>query len=255
MLLSRAMRLQDDEMSAVFIALSNQYTHPLVSRDEETVFRSSQALPVMMKEIRMVGTLEREDSLPVLERKARIRRAFEIIGTNAAPLSPELGNEFLLGRNPGDAAWALIQVGEAGWPYLLQGLTNSRPEVQAAAAATIPHLDVRATESALPYLCRFLTNGPVALRCTAAYSLGHVKVRAQSVSSPLVASLEDDPDPVVRVASAKSLGEFAKTNEAVFEALKWSSASNTDAYVRRMVSKILTAAHSAGTPNETHAEK
>ncbi|HUA37126.1 MAG TPA: hypothetical protein VMA35_01865 [Candidatus Sulfopaludibacter sp.] len=127
---------------------------------------NTETLQILMEEVTNVGAVQggqlyiKITKGDLVYRAYRLGEAFQIVGTNAAPLFPELRSEFLSGRSTWGSECGLLFIGAEAWPVFLEGLTKRNQQVQIAAMSGLSFSNVPPSiaQLAFPYLCRFATN-------------------------------------------------------------------------------------------------
>jgi hypothetical protein len=210
---------------------------------EQKIYRlrhpDSKTLQLLMDEIKDIGAVEKVDYSNAAGRIIRIRKAFEIVGTNAAPLIPDLRKEFLSGNNVGDSAWALVYIGGNAWPTLFEGLTNSNEGIRNSSVFAMSYTSGTNAVLALPYLESFLTNRSDVTRSVAADSLGNLPVDASMKLPALIQCAERDANITVRVSAVKAIQHIGLNSPTVSDALKRISESDENEFVKRFAAKSL----------------
>jgi len=210
---------------------------------EQKIYRlrhpDSKTLQLLMDEIKDIGAVEKVDYSNAADRIIRIRKAFEIVGTNAAPLIPDLRKEFLSGNNVGDSAWTLVYIGGNAWPTLFEGLTNSNEGIRNSSVSAMSYTSGTNTVLALPYLESFLTNRSEETRIVAAGSLGYLSVDANMKLPALIQCAEGDTNITVRASAVKAIRQIGINSPEVREALKHISESDKNELIRRFAAKSL----------------
>jgi hypothetical protein len=170
------------------------------------------------------GSTNADDYLP------SIYRAFEIIGTNAAPLIPELRREFLAAN--ACAAYGLAQIGGDAWGILFDGLTNSDAKVRISAVMAMAYARDTNAVSALPYLKSFLSDNSTSMRSIAAGALGRLSVSANSKLPSLIQAARTDTNLVVRAAAVMAIAVTGTNSAEVQDVLKQIGESDSSPSVR-----------------------
>ena len=159
-----------------------------------------------------------------------IYKALEIIGTNAAPLIPELRREFL--AENACAAYGLAQIGGDAWGILFDGLTNSDAKVRISAVMAMAYASDTNAVSALPYLKSFLSDNSSTMRGIAAGALGRLSVSANSKLPSLIQAARTDTNLVVRAAAVMAIAVTGTNSAEVQDVLKQIGESDSNPSVR-----------------------
>jgi DNA-binding Lrp family transcriptional regulator len=185
-----------------------------------------QTLRLLMDEVTNIGVLEKNESTGLsgisAYRAYRINEAFQIVGTNAAPLLPELKSEFLSGKSIYASESGLLAIGEDGWSILFQGLTNSNLRVQIATAAIMSLATGTNVSVAFPYLSHFATNysTPSELRISAVESIVDLTVAPKTKLPILIQAVKGDTNIEIRCEAIKEIGRLGIYNEEVQKCLE-----------------------------------
>ena len=204
-------------------------------------FLGTNALPLLFDEVKIVGQIGKTNILLAVNRKAEISAAFQVIGPEAKPLVPNLIQELNAGRNPGNSAQALADIGgeEAG-TALVRAITNPIPAVRESAAAAIEGFkdNPDIAKSAVKPLLECLNDKVPVLRPIAIDSLGVLGKEPTIVIPVLLQIAETDSDVVLRSAAIKSIGRFG-TNALTAQATLHSIAiSDNSDFVRKRAAQV-----------------
>jgi HEAT repeats len=206
----------------------------------------SQTLRLLMDEVTNIGVLEKAQPTALsgisAYRAYRINEAFQIVGTNAAPLLPELKNEFLSGKSIYASESGLLAIGKDGWAILFQGLTNSNLRVQIAAAAIMSLATGTNALIAFPYLSNFATNysAQSELRVSAVESIVDLAVASKIKLLILIQSVRSNTNVEVRIEAIKEIGRLGIYNDDVRTCLE-EMGKDQNKYVRLAVTNALQA--------------
>lgn len=200
------------------------------------------ALPFLLEELKAVGRIEETNVLAATNRKVKVQTAFEVLGSRARPLVPELVAELNAGRSLGNAPHALAQIGglEAGLA-LVQAITNANARIRASGASAVQYFkeNREIAQAAVPALLLLLSDNSGPLRSMAANSLGTLKAESEQVIPALLRMAESDSDSVVRAAAVKSIANFRTDAAEVQARLEKIADSDKDEYVRRIAAQAL----------------
>ena len=204
---------------------------------------NAQTLQLLMDEVTNIGVLEKRHSYSSQEaadRIYRIRQAFDVVGTNAAPLFPDLKAEFLSGKSVSASALGLLAIGDDGWPVLLGGLTNTNPRVRLAAVNAMRCAKETNASLAFPYLCDFATNSLESslLRREAAESIEGIGVDPQLKIPVLIYIGKSDSDFSIRCMAIQAIGQTGVYDNDVRKFLEQAS-KDKNHYVRLAVETAL----------------
>ncbi len=234
------------EFETVLKALGSPFeTGP--ARDEAAeVLRSmgTNALPFLRQELRTYERIESTKASPVTDRKLQLQAVFEVLGTNAAPLLPELIEDLHAGRNLGVAPYALARIGgEQAGIALVNAMTNSNLQIRISGAIAVRYFETNATvaEKAVVALSEILSHDSGVMRATAADTLGILERSPAFIVPVLLAAAQKDSDPVVRMVALKSLGRFGTNAIVAKSAIAEIANSDKDEDVRRLARQALQA--------------
>jgi hypothetical protein len=200
----------------------------------------AQTLRLLMDEVANIGVLEKGEptglsGIPAY-RAYRINEAFQIVGTNAAPLFRELKSEFLSGKSIYASESGLLAVGNDGWSILFQGLTNSNLRVQIAASAIMSLATGTNALVAFPYLSNFATNYsvPSELRESAVLSIVDLTIAPKTKLPILILAVKGNTNVIIRIEAIKEIGRLGIHNEEVRTCLE-EMGKDQNKYVRLAV--------------------
>jgi hypothetical protein len=197
-----------------------------------------QTLQLIKVEIKSIGDLERKQNyLEAANRTLSLRKAFEIAGTNLAPLLPDFGSEFLSGDSVGASGWALVTIGGDAWLTLLQGLTNTNLRVQLCAVEAMPYANGTNAALALPFLESFLTNKSDILRIQSVDAIGQLAVDVKGKTNSLLHTMEVDTNITVRCMAIKALGRLGNSENVI--AILQQASKDKNASVRYAATTML----------------
>jgi len=175
-----------------------------------------QTLRLIMVEIQDIGRLEQKQLfVDAANRIYPLRKAFEIMGTNLVPLLPALRAEFLSGKSIGASGWALVFMGENGWPVLRQGLTNTNERVQLCSLEAMPYIKGTNAWLALPSLTSLLTNNLDIVRMQAVAAVGKADVNSGEKIRLLLGVLDVETNYTVKCIAIKQLEPFVDDAKVV----------------------------------------
>jgi HEAT repeat protein len=200
------------------------------------------ALPLLLEELESFDRIEETNTIEAKDRQVKIQAAFEVLGPEAKPLIPELVVDLKVGRNPGNAAQGLAEIGgnDAGLA-LVQAITNPVSVVRLSAASAITHFkDNReiATSAINPLLC-CLADGSVVLRSVAVNALGTLEAKPDVVVPALLRVAETDPESILRAGAIQSIGRFGANAVSAETRLQTIAESDKSEDVRRMAIRVL----------------
>jgi hypothetical protein len=199
-----------------------------------------------MEEVTNIGALEKGQIYikegDLAYRAYRLAEAFTIAGTNAAPLFPQLRDEFLSGRSVWGAECGLLFIGSDAWTVFLQGLTNSDRKVRVVAMSGMSFSNAPPSSAALafPYLCRFATNEsePLAFRQFAERCIGSLAVRPEVKVPALISIAEVETNWFSKCVVIDEIGSAGLDNKDVREFLERTSKDKNE-HVRAFCEKAL----------------
>jgi len=168
-------------------------------------------LPQLIGLVRKVGKVYEKDPNTARQMRARLLLVFRVLGSNAAPLLPELIKEYQAGRNIGPVLDGIIYIGATeGGLAIVPGLTNIDTEVRLGTISAISYFRTNALviEKALPLLLKNLDDSSQPIRAVSASVLGSFQSKPEVVIPALVRLAEHDKDLVVRSVAVKGIGEF-----------------------------------------------
>ena len=138
-------------------------------------------------------------------------RALGAIGPDSAPAIPNLVRQLVRGQPELAAEWskdALVGIGVAAVPPLLEVLRNDDPDVRVVAIETLGKFGAKAVPAHSNLIAAL--NDPVPkVRMSAAQCLAEIEPEDAAVSAALVASIKDPDDDVSR-AACESLVRIGK---------------------------------------------
>jgi hypothetical protein len=200
----------------------------------------TQTLRLLMDEVTNINVLEKSEPTGLsgisAYRAYRINEAFQIVGTNAAPLLPELKGEFLSGKSIYASESGLLAIGKDGWSILFQGLTNSNLRVQIATVAIMSLATGTNALVAFPYLSNFATNysAPSELRVSAVESIVDLAVMPKTKLPILIQAVKGNTNVEIRIEAIKEIGRLGIYNEEVRTCLE-ETGKDQNKYVRLAV--------------------
>jgi hypothetical protein len=167
---------------------------------------------LLLEEIRKIANLYARHSAEAEPRRRRLIRAFEVLGTNAAPLTPELAVTLRAGTGAGDCAFALAHIGAEAWPVLVDSLTTTNTLVRLAVVRAAPLTDRITAGAVLPTVLAMAgdTNQDAGARASAILAIPDYPVDLQPSVPVLTALVEKDEAVIVRIAAAKSLARLGR---------------------------------------------
>ena len=215
-------------------------------RPDERTFELLIEETVRIGELRASGSINTN----LLIRSSQLRSAFEIVGSNAAPLLGALRTNYLSGQNPGDSGWALYYMGEPAWGTLIEGLSNRNPTVQACSAGFLGILPEAVAERSVPDLLLVSRNGNEVARSSAILALDRIRPDPSIAMPPLLLALTNDPDYQVRAVAARALGGYAHDSSVAKQALISAAQVDADGFVRSAASQAVEAADQMNPTNQ-----
>lgn len=205
---------------------------------------NGRTLQLLMDEVTNVGVLEENQQFELSGSPAyrvyRLGEAFQVVGTNAAPLLDQLESEFLSGRSVYGSECGLLAIGQDGWSVLLRGLTNSDLRVQVAAAAIMGSAKGGTASLAFPYLSHFATNQSAStqLKRASVMSIIDMPVSAKKKIPILIEVAKNDKNVGLRAEAVKALGPLGVGDTSAREFLK-EALKDKNHYVRLAASTAI----------------
>lgn len=159
-----------------------------------------------------LAALLRDLSDPQTDR--RVQAALELgnLGPAAAGAAASLAAALADGALRGAAAWALVKIGRAAAPALLEALRHPEAAARLAALGALWKIAPESGSTALEGIAGALRDGEAEVRRYAAFALGEIGRRAAPAVEALAAALAD-PEPSVREAAAAALGRVGEPSE------------------------------------------
>lgn len=202
------------------------------------------ALPRLMEEVRTAAKIEVTNRTQAIDTNRRLILAFEVLGSDAWPLLPQLIEEFHAGRCIGASAAGIKIIGgtDAGLA-LVAGLTNLNPNVRYAAMSALSSFRTNneVALAAVPFLLLRLQDDSGPARALAASVLGSLQVKPETVLPALMEVAQHDLDVVVRRTSIKAIGRFGTNAVSLEPKLEILATADQDEHTRRIAGIALQA--------------
>lgn len=199
------------------------------------------ALPFLVKEIKRLDQFGYPEPPQATELKLSLWAAFQVLDSIAEPLLPSLLDDLRNGRSLGVVGYAIASIGgEQAGLGLVQGLTNSNPQVRATAVTAIVDFKDNnvVKQAAASPLINLLNDESEVLRTMAANSLGILQPKAELALPALIVKAENDT-PVVRIIALKAIGRFGKDAMSLKDKLEVIVNKEKDQEVKKMAEKTL----------------
>jgi len=166
------------------------------------------AFPALVAEMNSFRwhTPEEKDET-IVSRTRRLREAFQLIGTNTAPLIPEFLANLDTNRNFISALDGLAATGESGVRYIVGALTNKQPPVRLNAVATVMKLGTNsdAARLAVQNLILLFKDQSAIIRSLSTEAVGLFCDNQSACIPPLLELARTDPDLVVKTQAIKAI--------------------------------------------------
>lgn len=203
---------------------------------------STNALPLLLQKVRCIDGIAVTNPALAGERKEQLQAAFQVLGTNARPILPDLIHEFQSGRCLGNAPHAIAHIGgeEAG-RILIAATTNKDPGIRTCGATALAFLgnDDRIAHDAIPPLLKLLRDSSTVPKTTAATTLGILRREPEVVVPALLKVAETDRNPVVRLGALSAVGRFGSRTAFAIPRLEAIARKDVDSHVRRFAKEVL----------------
>jgi hypothetical protein len=181
----------------------------------------------------------------VISRMRRLRAAFEVFGTNLAPLTGEFVANLNTNRNFMGALNGLAAMREGGAKYLVEAMTNNDAPIRLNAVAGIMQIGTNASVAklAFPNLVLLLKDDSPLTRCLAVKTIGAYCFEPNTCIPVLLECAQADPDLVVRSQSVKGVGRirvrFGQLDAKTISTLVDISKNDKSQVVRSCAARVL----------------
>lgn len=166
------------------------------------------AFPLLVAEMNSFRwhTPEERDET-IVSRTRRLREAFQVIGTNLAPLIPEFLANLDTNRNFVSALDGLAATGELGVRHIVEAVTNQQSPIRLNAIATVMKLGTNSDTArlAVPNLILLFKDPSAIIRSLSTEAVGLLCDQQSACLSPLLRVARADPDLVVRTQAIKAI--------------------------------------------------
>jgi len=199
-------------------------------------------LPQLMEKVREAGRIAERNPSAGLELNAQLAFVFQVLGSNAAPLLPELIEEYQSGRSVGPALAGIVAIGATeGGLAIVPGLTNVDPGVRLATISAISYFRTNSAvvDQALPLLLKNLGDTSGSVRAAAASVLGSFRSQPEVVIPALIKLAETDEDLVVRSVAIKAIGQFGSEGAIALSNLERIARFDSEEVVRRAATNAI----------------
>lgn len=152
-----------------------------------------------------------EKDADTIRRSQRLRSAFQVFGTNLAPLTQEFVANLDTNRDFIGALNGLVVMGGQGFLHITEALTNRETAIRFAAVSAVmttgqTNLDFMG--GVIPILVRLLKDESASVRCIASETLGLYCTESEQCVPALLDRARNDPDVVVRSQAVKAIGKI-----------------------------------------------
>jgi len=212
---------------------------------DELLADSNTYLPQLMEEIYSVGRIDVSNRNAIASKSEKLGLAFEVLGSRARPLLPQIAEEFTAGRSMAPCAIALMYIGGTDCGLLLvSGLTNSdrvvRNTSMSALSGFAGNRDVAL--AAVDPLLLLLKDDDEFSRALASTVLGSLQQKPADVIPELLQVAKHDVDLVVRTSALKAIGRFGTNAAMAMADLGVIAATDPEPIVRRTATVAIRAA-------------
>lgn len=199
-------------------------------------------LPRLMIDVSRAGVIEATNRSAAATLTREVAAAFEVLGSEANPLTSQLIDELQFGRSIVPSINGLMYIGgtEAGLG-LVSALTNKEPYIHynAASGLTLFGNNREVSDAAAEPLLKLLHADSPSMRAGAASTLGALRSKPELVLPELMSIAEQDLDLVVRSTALKAIGRFG-TNGSSFEPrIELIATADQDFKIRQAAKKAL----------------
>ena len=206
------------------------------------------AFPLMVIEMNSIKWhVPVEKDQEIIRRSQRLGTAFEIFGTNLAPVAQDFVANLNIHSNFIGALNAFVVMGGQGLPYVDEALTNDESPIRFAAVSAVMKMGQTNPEIAaetVPTLIQLLKDQSASVRCLAGESLGLYCTKPEVSVPALLDCARKDTDAVVRCQAIKAVGKiqarFGTTNSETHLALENISTQDESPSVRACAMRVLT---------------
>lgn len=236
--------LDSDQFKMILNILDSPFTESEErDRAAATLRRAgTNTLPILMAEVNRIGMVGATNIPEATHLKMKLQAAFEVLGSEASPLLPELITEFRAGRSLEVVPYAIAQIGgdQAG-RALVEAITNRNPKIQASGVSAIQYFNnnQEVSKVAVQPLVQLLQDRSGPLRMMAANTLGRLRTAPHVVVPALLCTAEKDSDAVVRKIALKAIACFGTNAISAQSKLTALAESDNDKGVRRMARQAL----------------
>jgi hypothetical protein len=199
-------------------------------------------LPQLMEKVREAGRIAERNPSAGMELNAQLAFVFQVLGSNAAPLLPELIKEYQAGRSIGPALAGIVAIGATeGGLAIVPGLTNVDPGVRLATISAISYFRTNSVvvDQALPLLLKNLGDALGSVRAAATSVLGSFRSQPEVVIPALIKLAETDEDLVVRSVAIKAIGQFGSEGAIALSNLERIARFDSEDVVRRAATNAI----------------
>jgi len=199
-------------------------------------------LPQLIEKVREAGRIAERNPSAGIELNAQLAFVFQVLGSNAAPLLPELIKEYQAGRSIGPALAGIVAIGATeGGLAIVPGLTNVDPGVRLATISAISYFRTNSAvvDQALPLLLKNLGDALGSVRAAAASVLGSFRSQPEVVIPALIKLAEADEDLVVRSVAIKAIGQFGSEGAIALSNLERIARLDSEEVVRRAATNAI----------------
>lgn len=199
-------------------------------------------LPQLIEKVREAGRIAERNPSAGMELNAQLAFVFQVLGSNAAPLLPELIKEYQAGRSIGPALAGIVAIGATeGGLAIVPGLTNVEPGVRLATISAISYFRMNSAvvDQALPLLLKNLGDALGSVRAAAASVLGSFRSQPGVVIPALIKLAEADEDLVVRSVAIKAIGQFGSEGAIAVSNLERIARFDSEEVVRRAATNAI----------------
>lgn len=199
-------------------------------------------LPRLMIDVRRAGGIEATNRSAAATLTREVAAAFEVLGSEANPLTSQLIDELQFGRSIVPSINGLMHIGgtEAGLG-IVSALTNEEPYIHynAASGLTLFANNREVSDAAAEPLLKLLHADSPSMRAGAASTLGALRSKPELVLPELMSIAEQDLDLVVRSAALNAIGRFG-TNASFLESrIEIIASGDQDFKMRQAAKKAL----------------
>lgn len=197
------------------------------------------AIPSLLLEMESIGMmLETKEPTQVgkaMWRRSALQDALKTLGTNMQPFAEDFIKDLNTGRNPADAAYALVQMDNQYASNIIEALTNQSSSVRLAAAGTISYIASNSSvrTNSVPLLIMLLTDESPPVRMVSARTLGSLGFVTAKCLPALLLRAERDPDPMVRIAAVGAISLFGTNAVPMKNELQRAAESESNPAVKR----------------------